>query len=154
MGHFISGIVGSPIQLAKLAADSNLHSPSMLKHGLAFLPLSDDHLDTMFPVQGEFDNSMTYLSEALKSALSQLSTHGRVAFVETEYHGGQGAQGATVYDQGKCVFEPLTNDDGAISDALKLFGVSPARGERDEFESIGFCRHRSNEDWIEEDAQN
>lgn len=154
MGHYISGIVAKVDSVREFASSASLHAPALLTDGLGFLPLSDDHLDFLFPVQGSFDDSMTYLSDSLKAALSELSVDGPVAFVETEYHGGQGAQSAVVYDHGHCVFGPITNDAGAISGAMKLLGVTTAPGQHDEFEAVGFCRHRTNEDWIDDATQN
>ena len=154
MGHYISGIVAKVDSVREFASSARLHPPALLTNGLGFLPLSDDHLDSLFTVQGPFDNSMTYMSDALKTALSEMSAGGPVAFIETEYFGGQGAQGATVYDHGQCVFGPITNDAGAISAAMKLLGVTAAPGQHDEFEAVGFCRHRNNEDWIDEATQN
>jgi hypothetical protein len=153
MGHYISGIVAKVDLVREFASSSGLHTPALLTDGLGFLPLSDDHLDFLFPVQGSSDDSMTYLSDPLKAALSEISANGPVAYIETEYFGGQGAQGATVYDQGLCVFGPITNDTGAISAAMKLLGVTAAPGQHEEFEAVGFCRHRNNDDWIDEATQ-
>ena len=136
------------------AVARDLHPAATLANGLGFLPLSDEHLDLLFPIQGQFDDSMTYLSEALKATLVDLSSDGPAAYVETDYFGGQGTQGATVYDCGQCVFGPITNDARPISDALRLLGVIVEPGQHDEFEAAGFCRHRNNEDWIDEANQN
>ncbi len=153
MGHYISGIVAELDLVREFASSVSLHAPAVLTDGLGFLPLSADHLDFLFPVQGGFDDAMTYLSDSLKVALSELSANGLVAFVETEYHGGQGVQSAVVYDQGHCILGPITNDSGAISGAMKLLGVTVDPGLHDEFESVGLCRHRNNEDWIDETMQ-
>ena len=153
MGHYISGIVAKRESLTNFSTTNGLHPPADLIIGLGFLPLSDDHLDMLFPVQGEFDDSMTYLSEALKTTLAFLSADEMVAYVETEYFGGQGAQGATVYYRGQCVFGPISNDASPISDAMRLLGITVEPGQHDEFEAVGFCRHRNNEDWIEESKQ-
>lgn len=154
MGHYISGIVAKCDTLTTYAAAHDLHSPAHLSNGLGFLPLSEHHLDFLFPDPGEFDLSMSYLSDALKATLIELSSRGAVAFIETEYFGGQGAQGATVYEEAQCTFEPTSSEAGPISDAMRLLGVTLKPGQHDEFEAVGFCRHRNNDDWIEEAAQN
>ena len=153
MGHYISGIVTRVERLMGFSSETNLHAPSTLINDLGFLPLSDEHLDQLFPVQGDFDESMTYLSAALKERLQELSSNGQVLYIETEYFGGEGAQSAILYEKGNLIFGPLTNDDGAISEALRLMGISAKTNEHDEFESAGFCRYRNNEDWIEEAEQ-
>ena len=93
------------------------------------------------------------MSEALKYALSQMSKTTPVAFVETDYFGGRGTQGATVYRDGKCVMDPVSGDQGQINAALRMLGVS-AKGCFDEFEAAGLVRHRNNDAWIEESSKN
>eukprot|EP00112_Aurelia_sp_Birch-Aquarium-sp1_P007377 Seg18025.1 transcript_id=Seg18025.1/GoldUCD/mRNA.D3Y31 product="hypothetical protein" protein_id=Seg18025.1/GoldUCD/D3Y31 len=95
---------------------------------------------------------MRYLSEALIDGLKELSRSCKVAYVETDYFGGQGSQGAVVYDEGECVYGPVENDERPISDALKLLGVETREGEYDEFEAVGLCQYRDNDDWIEFDG--
>ncbi|BCU77819.1 hypothetical protein [Luteolibacter sp. LG18] len=148
MGHHISGIIGAPAILRDFARENSLHAPAALKGGLAFLPLDDDHLEALFPRPGEFDPAMTYLSAALKDVLAVLSSLGPVAYVETDYFGGTGVQGATVYRDGRCVLEPRTEEYGVVSEALRLLGVAAEWGE-DEFDAVGLGRHRSNEGWVE-----
>lgn len=150
MGHYISGIVTKRDLLQSFAKAKGLHPVSDLINGLGFLPLSGEHLDFLFPTQGSFDGAMIYLSESLKTTLAELSLEGPVAYIETEYFGGEGVQGATVYDLGKCVFGPITNAVSPISEAMHLMGVSKEITHHDIFETAGFCRHRNNEDWIDE----
>lgn len=149
MAHFISGIIGPFQPLREFASDSALHTPTRLRGGtLGFLPLSDEHLDNLFPSQGEWANSMMYLSCALKSTLAQLSSTCCIAYVETEYFGGDGTQGATVYKHGHCILEPVTAESHVISQALKLLGVTVRPDQADEFEAVGLHCYRSNDDWI------
>lgn len=149
MGHTISGIIAPFSDLSEFSREKNLHSPARLVGDLGFLPLSDSHLDQIFPNHGSFDLSMTYLSEAVKGALKKLSSGARrAAFIETDYWAGDGAQGATVYLDEVCIMEPRTESIGPVSQALRLLGVEVGNGMRDEFETAGLGRHRYNEDWI------
>jgi hypothetical protein len=149
MGHYISGIIGPTPILSRFALLHALHPPARLSGQLGFLPLSDDHLDSIFPEQGQFDESMLYLSEALKGALASLSKQGLVAYVETEYQGGQGEQRATVYEDGRCLMMPRAAVRGPVSQAMKLLGVFRRKGDSDEFDAAGLGNHRRNERWIE-----
>ncbi|MGC4017225.1 MAG: hypothetical protein QM755_22335 [Luteolibacter sp.] len=148
MAHHISGIIGSPAVLRNFSHENSFHAPAALEGGLAFLPLDDDHLDTLFPSPGQFDPAMNYVSDALKKVLAILSEAGSIAFVETEYHGGMGAQGATAYRDGECVLKPRTEESGVISEALRLLGVVAQWG-KDEFDTVGLGQHRNNEGWME-----
>jgi hypothetical protein len=149
MSHSISGLVGDFHTLRAFAASHELHGPARLADSLGFLPLSDEQLDILHPVQGDFDLGMTYLSSSLKKTISELSASGPMAYIETDYFGGTGTQGATVYDKGQCVMSAVTAESGPVSRALAMFGVIRLPNHLDEFESAGLNRHRNNEDWIE-----
>jgi hypothetical protein len=74
-----------------------------------------------------------------------------VAYVETEYFGGEGTQAATVWDRGATIFGPAEAEAGPINQALRRLGVERTAGE-DEFDKVGLGRHRRNEDWIKGSA--
>ena len=148
MGHYISGIIASPSILRDFSRENALHAPAALMEELAFLPLDDDHLDALFPSPGAFDPAMTYLSASLKDLLAILSALGPVAYVETDYFGGAGEQGATVYRDGGCVLESRREEQGVVSEALRLLGVKAALGQ-DEFDAAGLGRYRLNEGWMD-----
>lgn len=157
MGHYISGIIAPLSLLREFSLGKALHPPTHLYEELGFLPLSDSHLDTLFPVQGKFDDGLVYLSAALIETLLELSHKAPLAYIETEYHGGTGRQGATAYAEGVCLMAPESTGvgslarslDGPISEALRRLGVVRRPGERDEFETVGLGRFRSNDDLIE-----
>jgi hypothetical protein len=74
-----------------------------------------------------------------------------VAYVETEYFGGDGVQAAAVWEGGAIAFGPRQADAGPINEALRLLGVERTTAQ-DEFDTVGLGRHRRNEGWIEEAA--
>lgn len=78
----------------------------------------------------------------------ELSEHGPVACVETDYHGEHGVQAATVWENGNVVMPPTRAPIGPINSALRLLGVE-ARPPYDEFDAIGLGGYRSNERWLE-----
>ncbi len=77
---------------------------------------------------------------------------GRVAYVETEYFGGNGVQSAAVWERGAIAFGPKQADVGPINEALRLLGVERTNA-KDEFDTVGLGRHRGNKGWIEEAGQ-
>ena|SRR5215467_6704245 len=82
-----------------------------------------------------------YLSGPVERVAIRLSAFGPVAYVETEYHGGAGAQAAIVWHEGLVVLPPRTNEIGPINDALVILGVA-RHGYLDEFEAISLDRWR------------
>ncbi|WP_050028554.1 hypothetical protein [Verrucomicrobium sp. BvORR034] len=149
MGHSIFGIIGPSGLVAEYAAAHELHRPTPLqKNDLVFLPLSDEHLDDLFPDPCVHDDEMIYLCSGIKDTLSELSQKGTVAWIETTYVGGFGEQSATVYQNGYCIMKPTVAFRGPISSALQLMGVTKAAEDIDEFAAVGLCEHRENDDWI------
>lgn len=149
MGHSIFGIIGPDKLIREYATSHELHAPTPLKkQGLVFLPLSDEHLDVLIPDPCVHDEEMIYLCSGLKETLTALSDKGTVAWIETAYVGGFGEQGATVYQNGRCIMPPTVAFRGPISHALQLMGVSKDADEMDEFAAVGLCERRENDDWI------
>lgn len=149
MGHSIFGIIGPAEIVTDYAAAHELHRPTpLLKNNLVFLPLSDEHLDDLFPDPCVHDDEMIYLCSGIKDTLSDLSQKGTVAWIETTYVGGFGEQGATLYQNGSCIMPPTVAFRGPISSALRIMGVTKATEEVDEFAAVGLCEHRENDEWI------
>lgn len=66
-----------------------------------------------------------YLTPAVLAALTELSADCRLAYIETDYHGGTGGQGALVCDGGHVVMQPTCGDGprGPVRRALAHLGV-------------------------------
>jgi hypothetical protein len=80
--------------------------------------------------------------------LKEASKDEALVYVETEYFGGDGGQGAIVAHRGDIFFGPAEGD-GSINAALRLLEAKKD-GAHDEFDAVGLGRFRSNEDWIEQ----
>lgn len=72
---------------------------------------------------------------------------GGLAYVETEYWGGQGEQSAMAFVDGREAVAPqrARGGGGAINQALRRIGV--VRGADDEFDTVGLGERRSMEDY-------
>jgi hypothetical protein len=73
---------------------------------------------------------------------------GPIAYIETEYFGGVGWQGAAVYSGGETVMVPGWRESGPIDRALRLIGVKCLL-LRDRFQALGLEAYRSNDDLIQ-----
>lgn len=94
----------------------------------------------------EHHGDFTHLPEGLVPHLRELSRRGRVAYVEAEYHGGDGEQRSIVWNDGE-VWREAEESSFAINSALVSLGVARAEGA-DPFDTLGLGRHRSVDDWI------
>jgi hypothetical protein len=91
-----------------------------------------------------------YLTEELIAFLRQESTFGRLAYLETEYFGGDGCEGAAVVDNGNIVMPPTWEPD-AILNALRHLDVEPLNDTEmfrfaNETAVLGIGDFRSNDD--------
>ncbi|HEX2081502.1 MAG TPA: hypothetical protein VHG08_27610 [Longimicrobium sp.] len=96
----------------------------------------------LYEHHGEF----THLPEGLVPRLRELSRRGRVAYVEAEYHGGDGEQRSIVWEGGELRSE-AEESSRAINSALVSLGVTRT-DDADHFDTLGLGRHRSVDDWI------
>ncbi len=120
-----------------------------LDQGLALLPLSDELYDA---IPGDLaaapEGGFVLLAPKIVELLKQTSTYGVVGYFETNYHGGDGDQGAVLARMEAFVFGPQVGD-GSINQMLHLQGARRV-GERDEFDAVGLGRYRTNPKWIEQ----
>jgi hypothetical protein len=149
MTHIIEGLI-VPTEIAERISEEHAVPVSLNAAGVAFIPMTDvllDRLATRFPnATGHAPPEFSKLSPSAVLWLEQLSVTGRVAYIETEYFGGVGAQAAAVWDGGKIIFGPRQADIGPINDALRVLGITRTQTQ-DEFDVAGLGRHRQTEDW-------
>lgn len=152
MGHYVQAFVGSKPLLESVQQRFGVSRVVELEQGLFLLPLTEELYDALpsapaaFEWAGEFH--FLFLDSKVVALLKEASQAESLAYVETEYFGGDGGQGAIVARGGEIVLGP-SKGDGSINAALNLLGAKKA-GAHDEFEAVGLGRFRSNDDWIEQ----
>jgi len=97
-------------------------------HDIPFCPLTDG---------GDDISIINSLAEKL---------HGKSAYLEAEFFGGDGIQAAIVWEDGRMVFGPIVSHN-AINEALRRLGVLNDVGH-DEFEALGLKRYDHTDDWV------
>ena len=122
------------------------------------IPVDADFIDSVVEAKPpQISDAFMLLTGPFREFLRELSRLGAIAYIETEYHGGAGGQGAAVYANGEIVMEPQWSASGEINRALKLLGVR-RRLLGDQFSALGLGKFRCNEDLIaaltEESAPN
>lgn len=121
-----------------------------LPQGFCMLPLTRALCEQFGPADRPWlyprHSVFTHLPEALVAPLAELSRGGRLAYVEAEYHGGEGEQRSLVWADG----EPREPEESsrAVNSALIRLGVERSE-DADAFDTLGLGQHRSVEDWLE-----
>lgn len=153
MGHHVTGLIAHRETFEKLGSPLSAQPHFALQGGFGFLPLDYENLDDVVGFDaGEAVGKFEYLTPSLIDLLRSASKFGQLAYVETDYHGGIGGQGAAVFQDGEVVLGPLSAEGGAINEALALLGMSLQQGSIDGFAAIGFDRHRDNGGYRDGDA--
>lgn len=151
MSHQISGLVAAPELLAAFARTHDLAPPAPLDLGYAFLAIDKDEMERIAGTAWDLeliDDEYAAIQTGFIETVRALSETGAVAYLHTEYFGGEGGQAAMTACDGEIVFGPEHGRIGAIDTALGRLGV-PRGGEGDLFEQVGLGRHRDNDGWRE-----
>lgn len=148
MSHSITAFVARRPALTSLAQSMGGAPFYKLKNADFFvLPITDDVFDAVVAAKGpgslvavEFWGLTNNLAQLAREA----STHGPIAYIETDYFGGMGTQGAAVWKDGAILQEPATASKSTINLALRAIGLGPDFG-LDEFDTLGLgdVRHMS-----------
>lgn len=156
MGHSINGFIVRPPGPDLAELPDRQSSVCRLPQSLCFIPVAQETIDP-----DEADSGIPEfhaLCERLRVWAVGASFKNRIAYIETDYCGGIGLQGAVVWENGQAILGPILTDDtrpeywkpiakNAINQALRLLGAVKG-SEVDEFDAVGLGQHRSNEDWI------
>jgi hypothetical protein len=117
--------------------------------GVSLIPMTENLFDQINEGKVSADvGDLVYMTENIEHKILTVIGARPFSYVEAEYFGGQGAQEAIIWQDGKR-FQLLPSDQDRINHVLKYFGVVVDKGG-DEFNALGFGRHRYTENWIDE----
>jgi hypothetical protein len=146
MGYDIQAIISTQPVLEAHSADFSSAVVAPLGSGFALIPITDELLDEI-GASGESGQFYKF-TPAVADWLRSISASAPAAYVEAEFFGGVGEQGATVWARGEQLLE-ATHAPDAINIALRLLGISRGTAH-DEFEALGLPRHRHTNDWLDD----
>ncbi len=141
MAYTIQALVGSAPQVRALAPEGAVIID--LPQGKAMIPLSAGIRQRYsIPFLPLTDEGSEDIPESISTIVSK---NEKIAYIEAELFGGDGAQASAIWDGGELIFGPIIAND-AINQALHLLGVVRA-GPSDEFDELDLGRHRNTDDW-------
>ncbi|MFE6870967.1 hypothetical protein ACFVFS_30975 [Kitasatospora sp. NPDC057692] len=129
-----------------------------LRQRLGLVPVTPAGLLPGQDAAGPADRPFAVLSPAFERTLSDWSRSGPIAYVEADFHGGDGHQTAAVWRDGAKAWGPAhtrdftgPREDWPINAALALLGVVPSGsaepGHRDLFVEAGLGREQDLDGW-------
>ena len=136
MGHCIQGIIAKTTAISVAELPDGWPTPVALSQGYSIIPMFDAVLDGIAKEQGDgvFDG-FTFLDGNLQERLKLFSKGFSLVYLETDYFGGNGSQGAIACESGQIVFGPESGKIGPINKALSRIGVSRS-WTLDEFDAL------------------
>ncbi len=156
MGHNVYLFAGHPAALKPYAEISPLTRLYRLTPAaeLVVMPLDDALQDDLHRRSGTGEwLDVVRLTSADMAFAARSSLRGAIAYVETDYADGAGAQAATLWSAGASAIRPLSLTTHAslgrprstwpINVVLRALGVV-ATANRDEFETFGLTQYRDN----------
>jgi hypothetical protein len=151
LGHFIHAIV-APESTARRLIERWPELSACTHNGKHILfPINAELVDAKVAPDAtpqETEETFILLTAGLRRLFADVSVDGILAYIETEYHGGQGGQGGMVLKNGQEVMPPEWAGSDMINKALKLLGVRSTMTE-DEFLVVGLGMARNNANLLE-----
>ncbi len=149
MGHCIQAIVTTADVAESLRAIYPQFPLVKVAQGFTVLPVDVELIDSVVEARpSQSPGTFASLTKGFQDLLLELSRLGPLAYIETDYFGGKGGQGAVVYSGREIVMAPMWRRSGPINRALRLIGVK-RRLIGDRFSALGLGEFRCNDDLIE-----
>jgi hypothetical protein len=123
-----------------------------LPEKMALLPLSEGLLRELQEAErgaqgsAQVEGVFEFLTPPIEKWVRAVSEGATVAYLETEYFGGEGFERSAVFRDRDLILGPLVGA-GAINQALRALGVVAEPG-REAFDTLGLGRHRTLEEWL------
>ncbi|TYR64162.1 hypothetical protein [Streptomyces parvus] len=160
MGYDVQAVIAGDEVLRIASRELPRSAVVRLGQGLSMMPMTDELFDAVTDGSGPGDLGFWRLPGGFEALLARWSTAGPIAYVEADHFGGVGRQRAAVWADGWLALGPLEEPAkqqlsqavSPVSQALRRLGAQRDVG-KDEFESVGLNRHRTNEDWIVDTCQ-
>lgn len=125
-----------------------------LAQGFALVPITNDLAAELKTASLEIPVSLLEMALGVSDVAQHLSQGAAVAYISTEYFGGDGSQDAIAWRNGDVVFSPESDSyrsvwpNSPISQALRSIGVIANVGQ-DEFDTLGLGNHRETHRWAD-----
>lgn len=146
MGYYLQAFICKQADINIFINNFDKAKKIVIGQGLCLIPMTEDLFDqiNIFAVSNPVDK-FEYLTDNIEAKILQLFAGKKVAYVEAEYHGGDGGQIAIIWKDDKR-YKFLEFGQDKINEVLKDFGVIAEKGE-DEFSTLGLGLHRHTRDW-------
>ncbi|PIA77436.1 hypothetical protein BFR04_08285 [Gaetbulibacter sp. 4G1] len=148
MGYTLKAYLGKEENLIPILEKYSQSQKVHLNNGIFMIPMTDELFDQINEMKHSSGiSTFEFLTENIEQKTIQVIENRELAYVESEFFGGQGGHIGIIWKNGKRDF--LTESDkSSMNKILKRLGVNRTL-LKDEFENVGLDKNRHTEDWIE-----
>ncbi len=148
MGYTLKAYLGKEENLIPILKKYSQSQKVHLNNGIFMIPMTDELFDEINEMKHSSGiSTFEFLTENIEQKTIQVIENRELAYVESEFFGGQGGHIGIIWKNGKRDF--LTESDkNSMNRILKRLGVNRTL-LKDEFENVGLDKNRHTEDWIE-----
>lgn len=148
MGYTLKAYIGKEENLNPILEKYSESKKVNLSGGISMIPMTDELFDEINEMKSSSGiSTFEFLTENIENKTIQIVENREIAYVESEFFGGQGGHIGIIWKNGKRDF--LTESDkSSMNKILKRLGVNRTL-LKDEFENVGLDKNRHTEDWIE-----
>lgn len=147
MGHFLRAFIGDKENLTPIQEKYYSSKLIELSDNIFMIPMTDELFDEINQLETSSEiSSFELLTKNIEKKILELIEGKKLAYVESEFFGGQGGHIGLLWENGHRTFMGDFKKS-TMNEILKRLGVI-RMGLKDEFETIGLDRHRYTEDWV------
>ncbi len=148
MGYTLKAYIGKEENLNPILEKYSESKKVNLSGGISMIPMTEELFDEINEMKSSSGiSTFEFLTENIENKTIQIVENREIAYVESEFFGGQGGHIGIIWKNGKRDF--LTESDkSSMNKILKRLGVNRTL-LKDEFENVGLDKNRHTEDWIE-----
>ena len=149
MSYVLQAILAKEEIIARLCTELKAGKTIGLEQGFAMIPVDAKLADIIDPAKdSESIDDFIMLTDTLEKTLLEGLKEAKFAYLESEFFGGSGGHQGIVWEAGKRILKVSESYTGA-NRILQKLGVNRT-SQLDEFDCLGLGRHRSVDDWLEE----
>ena len=148
LGYTLKAYIGKEDCLIPILKKFNKSKKVDLNSGISMIPMTDELFDEINQMENSSGiSTFEFLTENLEQKTIEIIGNQELAYVESEFFGGQGGHIGILWRNGKR--DILTEfDKSSMNNILKELGVNRTL-LKDEFEITGLGENRNIKDWIE-----
>ena len=147
MGYTLKAYIGKDKNLNPILKKFKKSQKVHLNGGFSMVLMTEELYDEINEIKFSSDiSTFQLLTENIEQKIIKLIGNQELAYVESDFFGGQGGHIGVIWCNGKREF--LTEfDKSSMNKILKRLGVKRTLF-KDEFEKVGLAKNRHVEDWI------